>query len=185
MDTSLRERIKNCTAHRKSREEYQRYILANPSEFPGLVAFGFEVSDKDSHKACWILEFVAYKRLDWFVPQLDFICENLSRLDDESSIRPLAKICQLLVGAHFTVGSKITLSESQLQKITEASFDWLIGDFKVASKAYSMRTLFILGKHSNWILPELKDVLEKGFHEHTAAYKAAAREILKKLAKIP
>lgn len=185
MSSSLYERVRNCSAHRKSRDENKDYILANPAEFAHLVAFAFEVSDKDSHKACWILEIVAYARLEWFLAPLDFICANLSKLNDESAIRPISKICQLLAEAHFgKPKSNISLSQDQLQKIIEADFDWLIGDTKVAAKAYAMRTLFVIGKHIDWIHPELKTILDKDYPYHSAAYKAAAREILKKLAKI-
>jgi hypothetical protein len=182
MDATLSQRIKNCSAHRKPRDENKDFILANPNYFTDLVRFGFDVADKDSHKACWILEIVAYEKLDWFVPELDFICKNLQKLTDESSIRPISKICQLLVNAHFSKpGNAIVLAEDQLQKITETCFDWVIGDFKVATKAYSMRTLFVLGKHYDWIRPELKIILDKDYQHHSAAYKAAAREILKKI----
>jgi hypothetical protein len=186
MSSSLYERVRNCSAHRKPRDENKDYILANPAEFAHLVAFAFDVADKDSHKACWILEIVAYEKLEWFMPPLDFICANLSKLNDESAIRPISKICQLLVAAHFGKSkSSISLSQEQLQKITEADFDWLIGDTKVAAKAYAMRTLFEIGKHVDWIHPELKTILDKDYQHHSAAYKAAAREILKKLSRIP
>lgn len=185
MNRALREHIKECTAHRQSRDSYKDYILSKPAEFPDLVWFAFEAADKDSHRACWILEIVAYQQLEWFLPQLDFICENLQKLTDESSIRPIAKICQLLVNAHFSkTENTIFLTEAQLQKIIEADFDWLIGDTKVAAKAYAMRTLFVIGKHIDWIHTELKTILDKDYPHHSAAYKAAAREILKKLNRI-
>ncbi|HOZ74949.1 MAG TPA: hypothetical protein PLS51_01760 [Flavobacterium sp.] len=186
MSSNLYERVRNCSAHRKPRDENKDYILANPAEFAPLVRFAFEVQDKDSHKACWILEIVAYERLKWFIEPLDFICANLSKLNDESAIRPISKICQLLVDAHFKKPETgISLSPDQLQKIIEADFDWLIGDTKVAAKAYAMRTLFVIGQHIDWIHPELKTILDKDYQHHSAAYKAAAREILKKLAKTP
>ncbi len=186
MSSSLYERVRNCSAHRKPRDENKDYILANPAEFAHLVQFAFDVADKDSHKACWILEIVAYEKLEWFLAPLDFICTNLSKLNDESAIRPISKICQLLVDAHFEKSETgISLSQEQLQKIIEADFDWLIGDTKVAAKAYAMRTLFVIGKHVDWIHPELKTILDKDYQHHSAAYKAAAREILKKLSRIP
>lgn len=185
MSSSLYERIRNCSAHRKPRDDNKDYILANPAEFARLVAFAFDVADKDSHKACWILEIVAFEKLEWFMTPLDFICANLSKLKDESAIRPISKICQLLVEAHFKKpGAGISLSQEQLQKIIEADFDWLIGDTKVAAKAYAMRTLFTIGKQLDWIHPELKTILNKDYPHHSAAYKAAAREILKKLNRI-
>ncbi|MFY7729978.1 MAG: hypothetical protein ACOVRN_10710, partial [Flavobacterium sp.] len=75
-----------------------------------------------------------------------------------------------------------TLSAQQKELITEACFDWLINpDGKVANKAYAMRTLYILGKDTEWVYPELKRILSEDFSAHSAAYKAAAKELLQKM----
>jgi hypothetical protein len=68
-----------------------------------------------------------------------------------------------------------------LQAITEACFDWLITDTKVASKCYAIRILHLLGNQFYWIHPELKIILEKEYRNHSAGYKAVFREILKKI----
>ena len=57
----------------------------------------------------------------------------------------------------------------------------MITDQKVAAKAYSMNTLYLLGKDFDWIHPELKRILEDNFHSGSAAFKARARHLLKKL----
>ena len=111
----------------------------------------------------------------------DFFCSNIKHLKDISAIRPAAKICQLLVVSHYKKQEGIILSEKNLEEILESSFDWLINNTKVASKAYSMRTWYILGKHYDWIYPELKTILNKDFPNHSAAYKAVAKEVLKKI----
>lgn len=182
MEATLYDRIKNTKALRESRDGNKNYIISHPQHLPDLIHFAFNYTDADSHKACWILEFVAYEKPEWLQPHLGFFCENLQFLRDESAIRPIAKICQLLVTEHFKKNENgIQLSPEHLQKITEACFDWLIGDTKVAPKAYAMRTLFELGQHADWIIGELRTIVEKGYFEHSAAYKAAARDILKKM----
>jgi hypothetical protein len=75
----------------------------------------------------------------------------------------------------------IKLSESQETKIIETCLDWLIQDEKVAAKAYSMITLYNFGKKYSWINEELKTILSQDFFKHSAAYKAAAKDILRKL----
>ena len=88
----------------------------------------------------------------------------------------------LLAQAHVNKNDEtISLSENNLKKITEACFDWLITDNKVAAKAYSIRTLFALKNHFDWIQPELKQILEQDYKKHSAAYQAVAREVLKKM----
>jgi len=180
MVTEFRKNLDYVTGHRANRQKYADEVLANPELFPELVLLCFQISDKISSKACWILEFVCYQKLEWLSVHLDYFCSNIKNLKDESAIRPAAKICQLLVNSHFKK-KEILLSEKHLEQIIENSFDWLINDIKVASKAHSMRTLYILGQHYDWIHPELKTIITKDFPNHTAAYKAVAKEVLKKI----
>lgn len=182
MSSDLQLKLDYVTAHRENRLKYAHEILDNPSLFKELVAICFSPEDKNNHKACWILEFVAYEELIWLQLHLDFFCSNLKILKDESSIRPIAKVVQLLVKSNYNKEeNSILLSEENLQDCIEASFDWLINDVKVATKAYSIRTLYVLGNHYDWIHPELKIILDKDYGDHSAAYKAVAREVLKKI----
>jgi hypothetical protein len=44
-----------------------------------------------------------------------------------------------------------------------------------------MRTLFLFGKKYPWINEELKTILSQDYFKHSAAYQAAAKDILRKL----
>ena len=57
----------------------------------------------------------------------------------------------------------------------------MINDEKVAPKAYSMISLYLLGTEFDWVHPELITILERDFHTQSAAFKARARHILKKI----
>lgn len=182
MCSELLQKIKYVNGLRISRQETAQFIIDNPTYFNELITSCFMASNPDSYKACWVLEFVAYKKLEWFNDYLEYFCQNLKFITDESSIRPLAKITQLLLKSYYNKSeSTVFLTENQLQNCIEISFDWLINDTKVATKAYSMRTLYLLGNHYDWIHPELKIILDKDYIKHSAAYKAVAREILKKI----
>ncbi|KAF2325847.1 hypothetical protein [Flavobacterium nitrogenifigens] len=182
MLSELQKKLDYVNAYRENRLKAAQDVLENPSLFSELVSICFSPEDKNNHKACWILEFVSYEELNWLQPHLDFFCSNLKVLKDESAMRPIAKVVQLLVKSHYKKNENgIKLSEENLQDCIEASFDWLINDTKVATKAYSIRTLYILGNHYDWIHPELKVILDKDFGDHTAAYKAVAKEVLKKI----
>lgn len=178
--TEFRKKLDYVTAHRVNRQKVADEVLDNPEHFAELIWLCFQTSDKNHHKACWILEFVCYQKLEWMTKHLDFFCSQIKNLKDDSAIRPVAKICQLLINSHYKKGA-IQLSEKQLEAITEISFDWLINETKVASKAYSIRTLYLLGQHYDWIHPELKTIIIKDFPNHSAAYKAVAKELLKKI----
>jgi len=182
MSSELQQKLEYVNGHRLSRQGTAQFILDNPTYFKELIDSCFTASNPDSNKACWVLEFVAYEKLKWFTDYLDDFCQNLKILTDESAIRPLAKVTQLLIKSHYSKSeSQIILTESQIQNCIEISFDWLITDTKVATKAYSMRTLFLLGNHYEWIHSDLKQILIKDYNNHSGAYKAVAREILKKI----
>ncbi|WP_281231817.1 hypothetical protein [Flavobacterium gelatinilyticum] len=182
MMTELQKKLEYVYPCRESRLEVAHEILENPSLYSELILICFSPQDKNNHKACWILEFVSYEELSWLQPHLDFFFSNLKVLKDESSLRPIAKVVQLLVKSHYKKDkNNIHLSEQNLQDCIEASFDWLINDIKVATKAYSIRTLYILGNHYDWIHPELKVIVEKDYADHSPAYKAVAKEVLKKI----
>ena len=184
MSSELQAKLDYVNAYRENRLMAAQYVLENQHLFGELVSICFSPEDKNNHKACWILEFVSYEELLWLQPYLDFFCSNLKVLKDESAIRPIAKVVQLLVKSHYKKNeSGISLSEENLQDGIEASFDWLINDVKVATKAYSIRTLYILGNHYDWIHPELQIVLNKDYGDHSAAYKAVAKEVLRKIEK--
>lgn len=180
MISEFKKNLDYVTGHRDNRQKYANEVLDNRELFAELIQLCFQTSNKNTSKAFWILEFVCYQKLEWITPHLHFFCSQIKNLKNESSIRPAAKICQLLVVSHFKK-METQLSEKHLEEITENSFDWLINDTKVAAKAYSMRTLYILGQHYDWIHPELKIIITKDFPNHSAAYKAVAKEVLKKI----
>lgn len=182
MSSALQLKLSYVTAYRENRLKVAQDVLENKLFFEELVAVSFSPSDKNHHKACWILEFVSYEELNWLQPHLDFFCSNLKILKDESAIRPIAKVVQLLIKSHYKkTENSVLLSEANLQDCIETSFDWLINDTKVATKAYSIRTLYVLGNHYDWIHPELQIILNKDYADHSAAYKAVAKEVLKKI----
>jgi len=73
------------------------------------------------------------------------------------------------------------MGKVELEKLTEVNFDWLITNDKVATKAYAMESLHLLGKAFKWVHPELKVILNRGIPDHTMAYTARARHILNKI----
>lgn len=177
----LKRRVENSTAHRPIRDEISGYVLENRDTFFTLFALAMDTSNKNHHKACWNLELVLEKKIDWLAPSLDAFCDALPAFTDESARRSVSKICLFIARKHFGKNSPGFAADDQLEKIASACFDWLIGDSKVATKAYAMRALFLLGKKFDWIYSELSEILPKDFSMHSAAYQVVAREILKKL----
>lgn len=171
--------VSKSTAHRPVRDYHAQLVFEDPELLGDLIAIAFDTKDPNHHKACWILELVLEKNIRWLGPHLDSFGEKLTLFSHDGAVRSISKICWFAATEH--VKSKKFLSDAHLKHITESCFDWLIGPTKVASKAYAMRTLFETGKLSPWIYPELRSILELGYAEHSAAYKVASKELLKKI----
>ncbi|MFD2433102.1 hypothetical protein ACFSO9_05800 [Mesonia maritima] len=60
----------------------------------------------------------------------------------------------------------------------------MITEQKVAPQAYSMQTLYLLGKEVDWVHKELAMILQQNYASGSAGYKARSRKILKKIASI-
>jgi hypothetical protein len=175
MNSEIYINISNSPAHKSSRENKSQPILINTDLFPDLLEQALNVGDENHHKACRILALVLGKQLHLVTDHLPVFCLSLSRFTNKSALRSIS-------GISLSVSQHLTLSTLQEQQIIESSFDWLISENqKVATKTYSIRTLFELGKKHDWIRPALQGILIEDYHRHSAAYKVTARQILKKI----
>ena len=157
-------------------------FIRDPEQLPDLLRIVFLDEHPLSSKASWILDMVLREELELLLPHIELFCKHLGKINLDSSIRPLAKICEMLVLAGVkSKKASINLSDDNLEAIATACFDWLITEQKVAPKAYSMTSLYYLGYKFPWIHEELRQVLEQNFASGSAAYKARARMILQKL----
>ncbi|WP_149303366.1 adenylosuccinate lyase [Pareuzebyella sediminis] len=183
----LHKLLEYVNASREKRAEMAAVVINHPESIGPLLKIGLDSDDPLSSRACWVLEFAVKKRLAYILPYIDRFTSSIHNLHLESSIRPMAKICELLMQSFFSgsdheVHEKI--ADQHLERIAAACFDWLIGTHKVATKAYSMTCLFLVGKKFEWIHPELRQVIERHYAEGSAAYKARARHTLSALKKL-
>lgn len=168
--------IANSTAHRKSRDENKNFIFENPTYIKDLTALAFDTKDKNHHKACWVLELVCEERMELFIPFIDDYCHSLKHFKSDSAIRSIAKI-----GLFLVKDISVHLTQKQEEQIIETFLDWLIQSDKAANAAYTMRTLYVLGKKHDWVNEELKALLSRDCSHQTPGYKFAVKDILKRL----
>lgn len=171
---------------REKRLYYAQMIQDNPNSIYNLVEILFMVDDKISPKAAWVFEFICNQDINFIIPHLDFFTENFHKIHKDSAVRPVAKICELIAISYTSKNDnpiKKALTESHKDRIIEICFDYMINDEKIAPKAYSMNTLFLLGKDYDWVYPELALILERDFQIQSSGFKARARHILKKIKK--
>ncbi len=172
---------------REKRLYYANLVLGQPELAKPLIEILFDVDDKISCRAAWVFEFMCGENLEAIIPHLDIFTQNVFRVHLDPAVRPMAKICEYLTTAYYgNSDTKIKqhLSESHKEKIIEACFDWMINDEKIAPKAYSMNSLYLLGTEYDWIHPELAIILERDFQIQSSGFKARARHILKKINKL-
>jgi hypothetical protein len=175
----LSQQINNLVnAKRENRLKVAQLVLENPETFYYLVELAFDTKNKDSIKAAWVFEFVCAQKLELLYPYLDYFTENLSSVSFDGAVRPISKICNFLAINYSKSKPSIIkkyLNNTHINSIIETSFDWLIGNQKVAVKAYTMNTLFLFGKNYNWVHQELKLILEQNIAKESAAYKARGK----------
>ena len=161
-----------------------RLIQDTPDLVNPIIDIAYQYKDPISSKACWAIEFAARQDLRFIDNHLDKFLDGMTGVQFDSSVRPMAKICELLILEYYRPNNDVNpskLSKLHLEQIATACFDWLIGDHKVAPKAYSITCLYHLGKTFDWIHPELKMVLENDYPRGSAGYKARARQVLANL----
>ncbi|GAA0871939.1 hypothetical protein GCM10009117_10850 [Gangjinia marincola] len=184
MYDQLKEALLSTSALREDQKHTSRLVLENPTLVKPLLELIFSNDAEVSHKAAWILEFVCKEKLSLLFQHLDYFLTHAGKLQESSAIRPCAKVIQLMCEARYV--QEITmevlyLPRKRKEKLTEICFDWLIADIKVAPKAYSIYSLYWLGKDIDWIYPALIAQLKKDAPDQSAGYRATARKILKKI----
>ena len=175
------------TAARVNRLRAADYFLNNPEEIKTLLQLTFEPEYAYHHKAAWVVEFVAFRQSDFIVKHLDFFVNSLALLKKDSAVRPIAKTTHLIVQKHFSKKKQnagFQLNAEQIQLIITTAFDWLIDDYRVASKVHAMQIIFELGQlpiAEDWVIPELKNILSENISTQTAGYRSRAERILNKI----
>jgi len=184
MNTELYQKIINTTSERISRENNAHFILENPHLLPDLLELAFSFHNEKHYKACWVLELVLEEKPELLSLYFDYFFENFKSFTHDGAFRSIAKIILFLSQHHLKMKKSgyDFLNEKQLQEIIELAFDKILNPkTKVAAMVYLIRALYYIGQEIDWIHPELKLILNRDYHNYSAGYKAAAREILKKL----
>lgn len=170
-----------------SRTEAVALVIDNLEVLPELIEKAFS-NDKNHFRYCWWLEFLNRNHIEILCPFIICILTGATQLTNDSAIRPIAKIIENFALNYYSrTPNEIIQAMMSLEikeKMISCTFEWLINDqLKVAARAYSMTSLFHLGKDVNWVHPELRLVIEQSYVTESAAYQARARMILKKLKK--
>ncbi len=176
MDATFFNRLSNSNASTNCRNGIRDFVLENPSYLNDVIAFGTDLTNKNQYKGVWIIEMLAETHPELLFPYINQIADVASKYKHESAIRGISRAINFL-----TQSKKISLTEEQQEKFIEICLDRLIGDDKVAPKAFCMYALGHFAKKHDWLKEELQNIINKDFPDQSAGYKAAAREVLRKI----
>lgn len=168
-------------ASRSPRNKVAKMVLTDQKLFQSLIEVAFDYDNEVSTKAIWILELVCEQRPDWIAFNLPYFTENLHKIHEDSAVRSAAKICNLIAqdyNSKFDSPIKLIITEAQISQIIETCFDWLLRDYKVATKAHAMESLYYLGIKTGWIHYELKMIIEKNLPVESPGYISRAKKVL-------
>ncbi|EZH71318.1 adenylosuccinate lyase [Aquimarina atlantica] len=182
--TLLEDVLHTVDHSREKRKYFANMVLDNPKLLPDLLNICARVDDEISCRASWGLEFLCKHDPTAILPYLDELINIVPNVYQHPAVRPMAKIFECLSIAYYKKKNpkvRAALTTQHREKITELCFDWIITDQKVAPKAYSMTSLYLLGTEFDWVHPELKITLENNYNTGSAAYKARSRMVLKKI----
>ncbi|MCL7763506.1 adenylosuccinate lyase [Polaribacter sp. Z014] len=172
---------------KENRQRVADIVLENQNLFKELISITFDIENKVSIKAAWVLEWICtHHHLEWILPHLDAFTSKIASLKFDSAIRPCAKICEHLATAYYAKNEneiKKKLTHLQIEAIIETGFDWLITPQKIAVRAYTMNTLYFFGLEKKWIHPELKYLIETKIIHESKGCKARGKFILSLIAK--
>lgn len=167
---------------RVNRQRVANFVLEDPHLFKDLVAITFDVENKVSIKAAWILEWICtHHHLEWMLPHLNEFSANINTVKFDSAIRPCAKICAHLATAYYSKNEneiKKNLTSTHIDAIIETGFDWLITPQKIAVRAYTMTFLYLFGLEKEWIHPELSHLISTKIMHESKGCKARGKQIL-------
>jgi hypothetical protein len=184
----LTEQLNNIeNAKRENRQRVANIVLENQDLFKELITITFDVDNKVSIKAAWILEWICtHHHLEWILPHLEEFTSKIETIKFDSAIRPCAKICEHLAIAYYSKNDhkvKHKLTISQIDTIVATGFDWLITPQKIAVRAYTMTFLYLFGLEKEWIHPELKYLIATKIIHESKGCKARGKHILELIEK--
>lgn len=183
-NAALYKELESVSASRNSRKAVARYFIGNDKNLKQLISLVFKIDDPVSVRAGWVLDMVAEEDITLMLPFLDYFAAGVGTVENESAIRPLARISEKILTSIFSAsmaGSNCLLDDQQHEQLLTAAFKWLIGPHKTATKAYAMRCLYYLGKKDPWVHEELRAILKQHYTGESSGYKARARDTLRKL----
>jgi hypothetical protein len=133
-------------------------------------------------RAAWLLENVVFNFPELFKKNLRQFLDSYQFQENESAQRHFSKIAMRISEKKWMVYYQLTYSD--LENCLNTSFEWLINPkTQVAVKCNCIDIIYHLLEYEDWMLEELKLILEKNLLSNSPALLSRTKKILKKIKK--
>lgn len=159
-------------------------LLNYPELILPLIRHVFEEEKEGLFMASWVLDHLLRKKLSLLLPHINFFIEGLPKMQSDSSIRPMAHCCEMLLIKVYKKKDPVyekSVNKAYREILLSTNFDWLIGPYRAATKVFAMTNVYYLGKEFDWVHPELTSVLQETLAKGSTAYQNRGSKILKRL----
>ncbi|MEM6893360.1 MAG: hypothetical protein AAF554_06675 [Bacteroidota bacterium] len=160
-------------------------LLNCPELVLPLIQHVFREEKEGLFMASWALDNLLRKNLSLLLPHIDFFIAGLPEMQSDSSIRPMAHCCEMLLIKIYEKKDPVyqkAINKGHKDVLLSTNFDWLIGPYRAATKVFAMTNVYYLGKDFDWVHPELTSVLQDTLSKGSTAYQNRGSKILKRLA---
>ncbi|AJH15637.1 hypothetical protein [Myroides profundi] len=159
--------------HVKSRVDTLAVIGSDEEVLKFLLKYSFEYDDAIHVMSTVLLQDILDKDILRLEPYLDTFIDNAEFITNESSKRLISRICWLIAKS-----KKLVCTSVQEKKLVDVSLLWLSNDSKVASEAFAMDILMLLGQQYKEDLKLISEVIELNYPHRTVAYQNKAKKFM-------
>lgn len=159
--------------HVKSRVDTLAVIGSDEEVLKFLLKYSFEYDDAIHVMSTVLLQDILDRDILRLEPYLDTFIDNAEFITNESSKRLISRICWLVAKS-----KKLVCTSVQEKKLVDVSLLWLSNDSKVASEAFAMDILMLLGHQYKEDMKLISEVIELNYPHRTVAYQNKAKKFM-------
>ena len=184
MDLTFQLHLEAVNARLKSRQHMAVLLLEQPLFFEELIRIATSSNHKLALQAIWTIEQALVIHPLSLCEYVELFIKSLPETHEDSNLRSIAKICSIILKIPMLKSRFDLIPQRYKLHMVHCNFIWFTAPYRVAVKVHAMENLSSLITIEEWIKPNLIDIIELHYPTQSAAYKARARTVLKRLKKL-
>jgi hypothetical protein len=168
------ELLKEKTHSKTAADKITVYACSSPTHFKQLMDCFLSNEYRLAQRAAWSVSWAARAKPQLITPYIGSLVAQLTRTDvHDAVIRNSVRVLEAIEIPERYHGEIMNVCFALIEKPTTPA----------AIKAFSLTTLYNLGRHYPEIMPELNLLIETLWHAETPAFKSRGKKILQAIAK--